>query len=342
MDRRSSARLWFLAALVTLAATASRPAAASSSSGTRNEAALDDPNLGSCSEHRVARQILPGVAEFDDNRGAVDRTPASSGSAVRADADAVLSSWLPDFRVTTAAGWGPVQGFVQIPSGGAAGTTSPRRPRLDELDLGDEARFDLGASTTWGDHRLFVRSALLDFESSNRLGAALTHHAESFQSGTAVRAALRLNHHRVGYSLDLPLLQSPEHSLVLAPSVGFGLLDFEMRLDEQAAGGIRSSRSFAKGFATAGLEISHSWRQWLTTDARIDGFPPIDGMPFVLSGTLTTRLHLFDGGLLGDLSGSVLAGVGYERIEFQDSQPTPNHIDVEMGPIVIGGLELAL
>ena len=49
--------------------------------------------------------------------------------------------------------YGNIQGYVQTPSGGEPGTTSGRRPKLDEIGISSASVYDFGARGTWRDEK---------------------------------------------------------------------------------------------------------------------------------------------------------------------------------------------
>ncbi len=68
------------------------------------------------------------------------------------------------------------------------------------------------------------------------------------------------------------------------------------------------------------------------------GSLPIGSSPLILSLDGTAAYRFWDRGAGG---ADVYLGVGYDRIDFEDRQTVPNHVEVGMGPMVVGGLRVS-
>ena len=99
-------------------------------------------------------------------------------------------------------------------------------------------------------------------------------------------------------------------------------------------------RAFIKGFAQVGIEARYRPLPALSVDASFMGFPAAGTMPVVLdAGARIGWMPFTDGGPASALE--LILGVTYQRIDFEDAQPTPNHTRIELGPAALVGAELA-
>src|SRR6266481_7846675 len=55
--------------------------------------------------------------------------------------------------------YGPLDGYAQTPAGGTAGTTSRKRPTLDEVGISDAIAGEAELHVGWGADGLFVEAA---------------------------------------------------------------------------------------------------------------------------------------------------------------------------------------
>jgi hypothetical protein len=231
--------------------------------------------------------------------------------------------------------YGRASGYVQTPTGGNPGTTSRHRPRLGEIGIDDANVADARVIGGWGPHEVYAGGQWVRLSGSDVLGTDLVSQGHTFPAGTAVRSELTLDWYRIGYRYkfewDDPDAGRP--LFTLAPSIGADLLDFHYRL---VGGGERADRSYLKGGLQFGAEGAWNVTDRFSVVAEILCSAPIPNTPFILKGEIDARYRILT---RERLDAAALLGVAYERIEYEDNQTVPNHVQVDLGPMLVAGLE---
>ncbi len=255
-----------------------------------------------------------------------------------AEADDVADGRADAFRLTLEAAWmyGPVDGHLQTPSGGAPGTTSPDRPTLEELGIENASIFDAEIALGWGRHELYLGGQWFGMSDDETLDDELVSQANTFPAGSRVDSDVQLDWYRIGYRhrIEAGVGPSGGPQFVVRPSAGFALLDFDLQLD--GTGGAEVNRSYSKGGPQVGVAV-----EWRATDrfsvaGEVTSTIPFSNTPLIQTAEIVGKFRLFDGSR-ADVS--LLAGVAYERIHYDDDQEVSNDIDVEAGPLLRLGVE---
>lgn len=229
---------------------------------------------------------------------------------------------------------GAIDGYLQTPAGGNPGSSSPQRPTFEELGIDRVAIVGLGAWADWERHRVNAGVQRIRLSEDAVLGATLTSQNQIFAAGAAVSADARLDWYRIGYLYRTDLLNNSYPGLGLrlgGELVGF---DFDYRL---AGGDSLAHRAYHQvGYRLGG---SLEWRLNDELTLQMEAFAPLpvaDNLSIInAEARLEYRPVLFSGTDLG-----FFAAVGYEEIDFEDSQTLPNHIHAEMGPLISLGLNI--
>jgi hypothetical protein len=274
----------------------------------------------------IALQQIPLIDDEDRRPAFVSELPRASGELTWT----IRGTYL----------YGQADGFVQVPSGGNQGTTSHDRPTLSEIGIDDASIYDAVATGSQGPHEVFVGGQWLRMSGSDTLNEDLTSQAQDFSAGSSVQSDLRLDWYRAGYRYRFSWHDRADPNrtvLSLAPSIGIDVLDFDFKL--HGPGGTDVSRSYVKGGGQVGLEA----RFWLSDRWSIvaEGMAsmPIPDTPFIVTGQLVGRYEVFDTPGYGL---AAFAGVAYEHIGYHDNQDESNHINIDLGPLLVLGLELRL
>jgi hypothetical protein len=229
--------------------------------------------------------------------------------------------------------YGPVRGFVQTPAGGHPGTTSHDRPTLKELGIRTAPMADASIAAGWGAHEFYGGARLIQLSGSGVLGQTLVTHNVTFPAGTAIRSDLQFNWYRLGYAHRFLFRHRDGALLRIDPAIEGLLFDFGYRLSNGSS--LSTSRAYFKGGVRLG--VRSEWSPWprfsILGDAM--GSVPIPGQPVILSFQATGRYRLWG---RPDRGGALSLGIGYDRIDHKDLQTVPNHLKIEMGPLVVAGL----
>jgi hypothetical protein len=233
--------------------------------------------------------------------------------------------------------YGGIDGYVQTPSGGNPGTTSLHRPTLAELGFDNVSVFDVSLATQAGASIFFLGAQIIELDGSATLSETLITQSAVFPAGTHEHASVQLDWYRFGYEYQFTFdLNDQGSQLRVAPGIEGVLLDFDYQIT--AAGGLHAHRSYAK----AGVSIGGSV-EWLTgtpLSFEAQGFwgLPIDSTAQILNVDLVARWQLW--GARHAWGGAAYLGAAYEHIEYEDNQTVPNHINVDLGPMLIAGLQI--
>jgi hypothetical protein len=233
--------------------------------------------------------------------------------------------------------FGQVDGYMQTPSGGQPGTTSSRRPKLDEIGINDASIYDAQVIGAFGNEGLYVGGQWIRMSGDDTLGQTLISQGRVFPAGTSVSSDVDLDWYRVGYRHRFALGRDGEWTLW--PSAGAAFLDFHYRL---SGGGVRADRSYIKVNAQFGLEAE--WRPnrgRFALGAQLLATPPISPpLPEIFVEQLVAKYRLL--GDAGDAASGreldVFAGVAFEQIYYEDNQTVPNRVSADLGPMFVVGL----
>lgn len=232
---------------------------------------------------------------------------------------------------------GVIDGFLQTPKGGRPGSSSKKRPTLEELDVDDVAMTEAWGSIGWGPHSLVGSARSLAISRQSTLSAPLVSNNIRFPSDSTVALSARLNSYRIGYRYSLILASDQGAAVGLHPAVGIYLFDFHYRLSD-ATNGV-ASRSYIKGAALAGMEIEWCPKGPFSAALKLYGSVPAGSAPLCLATELLGKYSLWR---WSGVEGLALAGIGYERFDYEDKQELPNHIRTTLAPLIFVGLQLRL
>jgi hypothetical protein len=292
----------------------------------------------------VPARAVPGVEPYRpptaDRIAPGDSTDAVTGHALYANAAVPADAREPSrFRLSAEGAYlyGPVDGHLQTPSGGEPGTTSPDRPTLDELGIEAASIYDAEVALGWGPHELYLGGQWFGMSEQATLDDELVSQANTFPTGSRVDADVQLDWYRLGYRHRIEVGDGPgdEPRFVIRPAAGFALLDFDFQLD--GPGGAEVSRSYSKGAPQVGAAVEWRLTDRVSVTGELSSTVPLSNTPLIQTAELSGKFRLFD---RGRADASLLAGIAYERIHYDDDQEVSNDIDVEAGPLLRLGLDL--
>jgi hypothetical protein len=232
--------------------------------------------------------------------------------------------------------YGNIEGFVQIPRGGGAGTTSSERPKFSEIGINHAAIGVPSIAVGWNNHNVYGLANIIRLSGSDVLNETLISNGTTFPAGTHVSSDVRLDWYGLGYTYRFAYEYNSEGSLVsFYPAVGFALLNFDYNLN--GTPGLSASRGFAKAAPQLGLKSEWVPGGPFSLSAGILSSLPFSTLPLLLSVNLTAGYQLWG---RHDHGGMVYLGIGYDRIDEEDNQKVPNHIKASIGPEVVVGLKV--
>jgi hypothetical protein len=226
------------------------------------------------------------------------------------------------------AGWlASLEGSLQTPAGGDVGTTSPGRPRLDEIGLGGLRvlpSFDAGL-VALGKHELRLHYDHVDIGGDAFLETPLVSQGQLFPAGSPVESRLRLSFLRVGYrALWLPPL-SGEWRLTPEAGIAFVPLRYQLR-SPVATGAV--DRAYGVGTLYYGLELAGPVYRNVDLELELLGAGGLNHVSYIdnevrIVWRALETPHTTTSFLLG------LRGAWFRRADQQ--QPVENAPDVRVG-----------
>ena len=230
---------------------------------------------------------------------------------------------------------GNIDGYLQTPAGGQPGTTDHQRPTLGELGYGNENIWD-GEITVQSHEHIFTFGArLVRLTGDARLSRQLTCENVTYPAGTDVNSNVDLDWYRLGYRYEFAFEPDEKGSqLSFAPGIDAVLFNFDY--DLSASGGLRSDRNYAKPGMRIGADAEWDIAGPFSIEAGAWWGVPFDNTAEILSLELLGRYQIWGGRNMG---ASFYLGVAYDEIEYEDGQGVPNHISVEMGPMIVAGFD---
>jgi len=120
--------------------------------------------------------------------------------------------------------YGPVDGYVQTPAGGAPGTTSGKRPTFQELGIDDFVSAEGSLNLGWRAHGLYAGGRLLRLDGDSTLNSGLVSQGTTFPAGTSVKSRVQLDSYRFGYQYRAAWANEGGTLLGLSPAVTWRVL----------------------------------------------------------------------------------------------------------------------
>ena len=233
----------------------------------------------------------------------------------------------PILRVSATAWLASLEGHLQTPAGGQAGTTSPARPTLEEIGLGGlQALPTVDAQLRIAqNHELHFAYAHIDLSGHAVLEDDLVSQAVVFPAGSEVESGLELPFLRIGYRAHW-LSWNPGRWHI-APEVGVAGFDFTYTLDSPSV--VDSvDRGYSVIFPYLGFLAERPLLGRLGFEGELFGSAGVNGASYAeldlrLVYAFVRRQRLEVSGLLG------LRGLWLYRRDGQ--KPVPNEIDVRVG-----------
>lgn len=237
-----------------------------------------------------------------------------------------------EFGIEAAGYYGSVSGFVQVPLGGNSGSTSPDRPRLDELGIHSTVFYEVTPRFRWHDLVIIGGYRGMELSSSGTLSQSLVSHGVFFAANSPFQSDVELNVGNIGAGWRFSLADG---RLELTPKIDAAILDFSYSLDSPSGSAKRDYRVTAMR-----LGIEGAWRLGHGLAIELDGVAslPVDIWPQLAGVTARVSYLPFPD---APVRPKLFLGLGARWIDYQDSQGVPNHIHVSTGALFTGGIAVA-
>lgn len=226
---------------------------------------------------------------------------------------------------------GPVDGYLQTPTGGKPGTSDIKRPALDELNIDNVAFYDLSLTVPWRQGSFYAGAQFISMTGDGVLKEDLVTR-RPFKAGTPYDAKVGFNWYRVGGTWTI---QTSANTAV-APYAEIALMDFDYDFDTP---GDQVRRGYSKSALRVGVAGAYAWSERLDLRGDIGTSIPISKAPVITTAKALVRFGVYEGETID--TGYLFAGLGLLTIDYEDDQTLPNHIRLEVTPHVTVGLAVA-
>ncbi|WP_456372505.1 hypothetical protein [Thiolapillus sp.] len=226
---------------------------------------------------------------------------------------------------------GSLDGFVQTPAGGEPGTTSRSRPTFDELDFDRQTALDAYAMFNMEGHQFEIGGQWQRQSGKSVIRKDLVSQKKFFPVGTQVNADIQTDWYRINY---LYALNRTNENISLSAGGGLVWFDFDYQLKSHTA---KADRAYSKLGYRIGAAMTWRINDRFTLDSRLFAPIPLPNTPEVWTLDINAKYSLWESAASRTL---LSAGVGYNRLDYEDGQKVPNHIRVEISPYFRLGLIL--
>lgn len=219
------------------------------------------------------------------------------------------------FSINFIAGFrtGPTSGFVQIPQGGQAGTTSYHQPTLNDLGIKHDNNYDLLLKFNWQKLTFYGGYQNIRPTEANTLNKTIITHNVTIPTGSSINSKLTLDWIRSGAQYNF----SPNNKWSIAPQLEAATMDFDYRIPNYIV-----PRHFIPSALRIGIYSNYRINNKFAIDA--DAATTIPAFNLNIT-TVNLRLK-YELLTKSNFTTQVFAGAGYLHIHFKDHQPTPNYI----------------
>jgi hypothetical protein len=226
----------------------------------------------------------------------------------------------------------PIDGFVQTPAGGRLGTSSKKRPSLDELGIDESLYYDLLVSYHWRKSTVYAGSQFIRLSNAGVLRRDLVSHGMEFAAGTPFDADIAFDWYRVGISYSF---LGEGRMPTISPKIELAFLDFDYTLDTPDG---KAHRDYIKLAPRVGVEVKMPLTGIL--DLKLDAATsiPFSNTPIISNVAAELGAHIFRTSSIVDAR--IFSRIGYQRIDYEDNQELPNHVRLEMEPFLAIGLNV--
>ncbi|MGD9153718.1 MAG: hypothetical protein PVG30_08745 [Gammaproteobacteria bacterium] len=222
---------------------------------------------------------------------------------------------------------GPTSGFVQIPQGGRAGTTSYHQPTFKDLGIKHNNNYDLLLKLNW--HKLTFYGGCQNIRPSgtNTLDKTIITHNVTIPAGSSINSKLTLDWTRLGAQYNF----FPNNKWSIAPQLEAAAMDFDYKIPNYAV-----SRHFLPPAIRVGIYSNYNINNKFAIDGDAAAAIPVSNLN-ITTVNLRLKYNLLT---KSNFTTQIFAGAGYLYIRFKDHQPTPNYILYKQ-PLFQAGLVLS-
>jgi len=208
---------------------------------------------------------------------------------------------------------GPINGFVQIPAGGQAGTTSYHQPTFKDLGIKHNNNYDLFFGLNWQKLTFYGGYQNIRLKSATTLNETIITHNVTIPAGSYINPKLTLDWVRLGAQYNFFL----QDKWTIAPQLEAAAMDFDYCIPNYI-----TPRRFKPFAARVGIYSNYDFNQKFALDGNVASAIPVFNLN-IINANLRLKYTLFT---QQKVTTKIFAGIGYLYIRFKDHQPTPNYI----------------
>jgi hypothetical protein len=208
---------------------------------------------------------------------------------------------------------GPISGFVQIPAGGQAGTTSYHQPTFKDLGIKRNNNYDLFLGLNWRRLTFYGGYQNIRLSGATTLNKTIITHNVTIPTGSYIKPKVTLDWMRLGAQYNFLL----NDKWTIAPQLEAVVMDFDYRIPNYI-----TPRSFKPAAARIGIYSNYDFNQKIALDGDVASAIPVFHLN-IINANVRLKYTLFT---KQKITTKIFAGAGYLYIRFKDQQPTPNYI----------------
>lgn len=223
-------------------------------------------------------------------------------------------------------------GYMQIPIGGTPGTSSIDRPTFGELGINNTTNYNFEIAADWRNWGLY---GIYNYNHPSRsavLAQSLTTHGVTIPAATAINTDTKFDLYRIGLKYTFNLLNDRWQ---IYPLVEAAILNFNYEIQSAPA---TTSRRFNQATPRLGVGGKYFFTPTFYWDFELASSIGISNLS-IQTGNTHLGYTIFAN---KSQNANLFTGITYTRINFQDSQTMPNHINYAAWPGAEIGLRVTI
>lgn len=224
-----------------------------------------------------------------------------------------------------------LSGYLQTPAGGQPGTATVHHPTFRELNIDSAPVYSGVVERRFRNGILIAGARLLNPHETATLRGSFIAQNRQFDQGSTATTHLRLSWYRLGGLYHLPHRWLHQR-LSLWAGADLAAFDFAIHIHQD-------NRDAQRSYMKTGLRLGGraDYRAGRRLRLQLSAFTgvPLPNTPDITSLEMTANYRLWRE---RNRAADLVAGVDFERMEYEDQQTEPNHILVRSGPMPMLGV----
>jgi len=205
-----------------------------------------------------------------------------------------------------------------------------------DMRLDDVKPLDLQPKPKSSDSGLYFGGQLSNLTGDARPDQMLVNQVPTFTDGPRIESDVRVESYRLGYRF--PIASGQEANALLPVSIHsvLGIAVLDATYQREASEGLFVEQGLLKGAPLMGFETEWQATPAFSVAGEMSATLPLSNMPWIFSAQVLGRYQLAgrrDAGI------RAFAGLGYQRISFQEQTDVISDIRSDSGPMLLIGIE---